>query len=180
MKKILKLGVILFIVCAIVAGVLGLINELTYQRIADYNAEKTRKAYASVLPIGEGEEYVSLGIAETVNKVQITDILKASDDSGYVVMTSFSGAQGTITMAVGVSNEYTCTGISIISHSETSGLGANAASTAEVGVNFRDSFIGLGDSITVNDIDALTGATITSRSCANATAAAITAVEDLG
>ena len=34
MKKILKLTVILFVVCAIVAGVLGVINELTKDRIA--------------------------------------------------------------------------------------------------------------------------------------------------
>ena len=53
---------------------------------------------------------------------------KASNGSGYVVQTTFSGAQGSITMVVGVDNDYKCTGISIISHSETSGLGAIAAS----------------------------------------------------
>ena len=50
-----------------------------------------------------------------------------------MVETEFSGAQGTLVMMVGVDRSLRCTGISITQHSETSGLGANAASTAEVG-----------------------------------------------
>ena len=50
MKKILKLTFILVLVCAIVAGVLGVINELTYERIAEQKRIKTEKAFAAVLP----------------------------------------------------------------------------------------------------------------------------------
>ena len=68
--------------------------------------------------------------------------------------------------------------------SETSGLGANAASTAEVGVNFRKQFVGEDETVALKkaggNIDALAGATITSRSVANATSAAIQAVKALG
>ena len=105
---------------------------------------------------------------------------KASNGSGSVVQTTFSGAQGSITMVVGVSTDYKCTGISIISHSETSGLGAIAASSSERGEQFRDSFIGQNDTITVDDIDALTGATITSKAVADAVANAIDIVKSLG
>ena len=98
--------------------------------------------------------------------------------------TTFSGAQGNIKMAVGVDNDYKCTGISIISHSETSGLGANAASSSEIGVNFRAQFVGQGEDIALKksggEIDALTGATITSKQVTKATATAIAAVESLG
>ena len=99
-------------------------------------------------------------------------------------MTTFSGSQGKITLAVGVDNDYKCTGISVISHSETSGLGANAASTSEVGVNWRAQFVGEDKNIALSktggNIDALSGATITSRSITQATATAIMAVESLG
>ena len=44
MKKILKLTFILFLVCAITAGVLGLINEMTYDRIQEQKRIKTEKA----------------------------------------------------------------------------------------------------------------------------------------
>ena len=99
-------------------------------------------------------------------------------------MSTFSGAQGKITMAVGVDNDYKCTGISIISHSETSGLGANAASTSEIGVNWRAQFVGEDSTIALSKtgghIDALSGATITSKAVTNATATAIEAVQSLG
>ena len=87
-------------------------------------------------------------------------------------------------MAVGVDNDFKCTGISIIEHAETSGLGANAASTGDVGVNFREQFVGQDESIALSNnggsIDALTGATITSRAITEAVATSIWAVESLG
>ena len=180
MKKILKLTLILFLVSAIVAGVLGVVNEVTKDRIAEQNRIKTEKAYAAVLP-ASGYEKLELDTSAYAN---IDSISKAAGDEGYVVQTTFSGAQGNITMVVGVSPDYKCTGISIISHSETSGLGANAASSAEVGVNWRAQFVGEDKTVAITkaggNIDALAGATITSRSVAEATATAIVAVESLG
>lgn len=181
MNKILKLTVILFLVCAIVAGVLGGVNALTADRIAEITARKTAEAYAKVL---EADSYEPIEF-DSKNPVfaNIDKISKAGDE-GYVVESTFSGAQGNITMATGVNNDYRCTGISIIKHSETSGLGANAASTAEVGVNFRNQFIGQAKDVALKkaggEIDALSGATITSRSVAGAVADAIRAVEALG
>ena len=71
----------------------------------------------------------------------------------------------------------------MIEHSETSGLGANAASTAEVGVKFRAQFVGQDETIALSNaggtIDALTGATITSRSIAGAVAESIRVVKSL-
>ena len=182
MKKILKLTLILFLICAIVAGILGVINELTYRRIEQIQAEKTARAYAAVL---ESDGYEDLKIEPyMLDKVSVNSIAKATNGSGYVVEVTFSGAQGNITMVVGVDNDYKCTGVSITEHSETSGLGANAASTAEVGVNCRKQFVGADETVALKkaggEIDALAGATITSRSVTNATAVAIRAVEALG
>ena len=49
MNKILKLTFVLFLVCAIVAGVLGVINQLTYQRIDEQERMKTAEAFSAVL-----------------------------------------------------------------------------------------------------------------------------------
>ena len=187
MNKILKLTLVLFLICAIVAGVLGVVDLITRGPINTYQTEKTDAARAVVLKSEGGYEPV-LDEAYTIvvngQKVKITDIQKAKNGEGYVVTTEFSGAQGTVTMLVGVNNSLQCTGISIIKHSETSGLGANAASTAQVGQDFRAQFVGVTKNVQLKkaggEIDALSGATITSRSVINATAAAITAVEDLG
>ena len=186
MNKIVKLTFVLFLICAIVAAVLGVVNEVTKDRIAAIQAEKTRAAYNTVL---ESDSYKDLGITPctvTANgqKIKINSIAEAGNGKGYVVEAAFSGAQGNITMVVGVNKAGKCTGISITQHSETSGLGANAASSAEVGVSFRSQFKGQDESIALSRdggrIDALSGATITSRSVTNAVKAAIQAVQALG
>lgn len=176
MNKILKLTLILFLVCAIVAGILGAINEITKERIAVQNEQKTAKAYNAVLP---ADSYIPIEFSPHEYPT-IDAVAKAADDSGYVVQTTFSGAQGSITMVVGVKPDYTCSGISIISHSETSGLGAVAASSSEKGISFRESFIGKGENLRVADIDAITGATITTKAVTYAVKDVIQAVKELG
>lgn len=110
MNKIVKLTVVLFLVCAIVAGVLGGVNLITKDKIAEQDRIKTAKAYSAVL---EASDYTDVDY-DQATFTTIDRIVKA-DDKGYVVTTTFSGAQGSITMAVGVDTDMKCTGISIIS-----------------------------------------------------------------
>jgi len=178
MNKILKLALVLFAVSAIVAGVLGIINELTYPVIDARKQARTAEAFSSVLKAERFDELEfdnpDFPTVQTVHQ---------AGDAGWVVTSVFSGAQGNITLAVGVDHDYKCTGISVIEHSETSGLGANAASTGEVGVNFRAQFVGQDEGIALanagGSIDALTGATITSRAITEAVATSIRAVKSL-
>ena len=178
MNKILKLALVLLAVSAIVAGVLGIINELTYPVIDAQKQAKTAEAFASVLKADRFDEVEF----DNPDFPTVLTVHKA-EGVGYVVTSKFSGAQGNITLAVGVDNDYKCTGISVIEHSETSGLGANAASTGEVGVNFRAQFVGQDEGIALanagGSIDALTGATITSRAITEAVATSIRAVKSL-
>ena len=180
MNKILKLTLVLFLVCAIAAGVLGVVNEMTYERIEAQAAAKTAEAFSAVM---KADAYEQVSFDANAFPTVVT-IHKATNGAGHVVTSTFSGAQGNITLAVGVSPDYKCTGISVIEHSETSGLGANAASTGEVGVNFRAQFVGQDESIALSNaggsIDALTGATITSRSITGAVAESIRVVKSLG
>lgn len=179
MKKILKLTVILFVVCAIVAGVLGVINELTKDRIAEQNRLKTEKAYAAVL---QADSYEAVEFDSAAWPT--VDSISKAGDAGHVVETTFSGAQGSITMAVGVDADLKVTGISIIKHAETAGLGAVAASTNDKGVAFRAQFVGEDKNVAITkaggNIEAISGATITSRAVAQAAANAVCAVEALG
>ena len=173
MNKILKLALILFVICAIVAGVLGVVNELTKDRIWAINNAKTIEAFAVVLP---ADSYTEVEFDKAAYPT-VDNVNKGDGGEGYVVQETFSGAQGMITMVVGVDSDYKCSGISIIEHSETSGLGANAASSSEIGQNFRAQFIGEDENIALSkaggNIDALAGATITSTAVTNAVATAI-------
>ncbi len=179
MKKVFKLTVVLFLICAIVAAVLGEVNAVTIGPITAREREKTEKAYKAVLPYADS--FTEVDPAEfAAYKSTIDKISTADNGAGHVVETTFSGAQGSITMAVGVDSDGRCAGISIIKHSETSGLGEVAASASERGVSFRKSFIGKDETITIQDIDAITGATITSKAVTGAVATAIEAVKALG
>ena len=179
MQKILKLTVILFIVCAIVAGVLGGVNEFTKDRIAEQNRLKTEKAYSAVL-VADSYEAVDFDAAAWPS----IDTISKAGEAGHVVETTFSGAQGMITMAVGVDTDLKITGISIIKHAETAGLGAVAASTNDKGVAFREQFIGEDKNVAITkaggNIEAISGATITSRTVSEAAGIAVCAVEALG
>ncbi len=181
MNKIAKLALVLFLICAVTAGILGIVNALTWKRIDYIKHQKEYEAYAEVLASETGYTDTEFDKAAfpTVDSIQ-----KSNDGNGYVVTSTFSGAQGSITMACGVATDLTCTGISIIEHSETSGLGAVAASTSAAGEAFRAQFVGQGADIALSkaggSIDALAGATITSTAVTNAAATSIAAVAALG
>ena len=95
-----------------------------------------------------------------------------------------SGFNGTVTMMVGVDNAGKVLGISVVNHTETAGLGAEAASQGAAGTAFRSQFTGMSGSVSVTkdggQVDALTGATITSRAVCTGVNAALNAVAKLG
>ena len=168
-NKILKLAFVLLVICAVTAGILGVVNALTAQRIYDMAHAKEFEAYAVVLESSSG--YSELSFDKEAFPT-VDSIMSSNDGNGYVVKSTFSGAQGSITMVCGVDNDLKCTGISIIEHSETSGLGAVAAANSAAGEAFRLSKAG-------GSIDALAGATITSNAVTGATATSIAAVESV-
>ena len=172
-NKILKLAFVLLVICAVTAGSLGV-------RIYDMAHAKEFEAYAAVLESSSG--YSELSFDKEAFPT-VDSIMSSNDGNGYVVKSTFSGAQGSITMVCGVDNDLKCTGISIIEHSETSGLGAVAAANSAAGEAFRGQFIGQGSDIALSkaggSIDALAGATITSNAVTGATATSIAAVESV-
>ena len=168
-----KLAGMLLLISAVVAGLLGLVDHITADKIAAINEEKTAASMQQVLP---AESYTE--ISYTGSDPVVAKIYEAAG-SGYVVEVTPSGFGGTIDMVVGVGTDGTVTGVSIISMSETSGLGANASRDS-----FRSQFIGKSGQLAVSkdggEIDALTGATITSRAVTGGVTSALSAVAELG
>ena len=87
-------------------------------------------------------------------------------------------------MMVGVDKAGSVLGISIISHTETAGLGAVAAAGTPAGEAFRGQFVGTSGSVSVTkdggQMDAITGATITSRAICVGVNAALEVVAKMG
>lgn len=172
----LKPGLILLLVAAIAALVLGGVSLATSGRIEAIAAEKMDNAMQTVLPAGSYTEI-------PVDDKEINAIY-AADVGGWVVSVTESGSQGLVTMMVGVSSDYVCTGVSVTESSETAGLGAIASQASEKGDAFRAQFVGLSGTVAVTKeggtVDAISGATITSKAVCRGVTAALAACRSLG
>ncbi len=173
---ILKLALTLLIITAVVAAALGGVNSITAPIIEKINYEKTQAAIEAVLP-GGGEALESFtDDTGLVRKVY-------ASESGYAIEVAPSGFAGDVVMMVGVIDGKV-SGISVIKHAETAGLGAVAAAKTSAGESFRDQFIGLSGQLAVSKdggvVDSITSATITSRAVTNGINAALKCAENLG
>ena len=175
-KYVLRLALTLLAITAVVAAALAGVNSITAPAIAELTAQKTQAAIELVLP-GGGEEIPYTGSDPLISKVY-------ASDTGYAIEVTPGGFDNTITMMVGVDKAGTVTGISIISHTETAGLGAVAAADTDKGVDFRTQFVGASGSVSVTkdggEMDAITGATITSRAICVGVNAALACVAEMG
>lgn len=170
-KDILIPTVTLFVICLIVSALLAGTNALTKEPIAANELKKSQEAMFSVCP-----DAVSFEGAEGLE----IEAYKAINESGEVIGCAIpvisKGYGGDISVMVGISKADggMVTGVEILSHDETPGLGANA--TAEDFRNqFKDNPSLHGFSVTKDGtggtegkIDAITGATITSNAVTNA------------
>lgn len=164
----------LFIICLVATLLLGLTNSVTAPIIEKLTIETEIKSRQVVFADAE-----SFGEAETL--ADGTSVVTALDGDanviGHVVVNVAKGYGGDISVMTGVDADGKVTGVNILSHAETAGLGAKATEES-----FRSQFVDLIKGITVskdqageNSIDAITGATITSRAVTEAVNAAIEA-----
>ena len=175
---VLRLALTLFIIAAVVGAALAGVNSVTKPIIDNYNAQKTQKAIEAVLPGGFDEQIQNFDNQGGL----VSKVYKGAN--GYALEVLPSGFDNTITMMVGVDNEGKVLGISVVSHTETAGLGAVAAENTSKGEAFRGQFVGKSGSVAVSkdggELDAITGATITSRAVCVGVNAALTCVAGLG
>ena len=175
---VLRLAGTLLVISMVVALALAGVNSVTAPAIEKLNAEKTQAAIEAVLPGGFDTEVTDFADATgIVSKVY-------QGEAGYAVEVGPGGFDNTITMMVGIDNEGKVLGISVVSHTETAGLGAVAAAKTSAGEAFRGEFVGATGSVAVTkdggEVEAITGATITSRAICVGVNAALDCVAGLG
>ncbi len=181
-----KLALILFLITAIVTFALAFVNSLTAPIIAANNEKKVTEAQQAVLDADEFIE-ADIDISEiSLSETGVTiDAVKLAYNSGelvgYVVTSTCSeGYGGDIQIMTGIDTDMAVTKIEILSLDETPGLGANAQKDT-----FKDQYGGKVSGITVkkgggasgNEIDAISGATITSKAATKSVNAALEAAE---
>ena len=191
MKQIVKDALILTAITLISGCLLGLVYEITKEPIAlaQYNAQQ--KAYKNVFEKAESfDEYEGFddkAAAEIVAESGYTEntingVVVARDALGnalgYVItVTSHAGYGGDITFSVGITKEGVLNGYSITSISETAGLGMKAKEdkfSSQFNEKSEEVFeVVKGTSVKENQIEAISGATITSKAVTNGVDAAL-------
>ena len=176
-----------------VAALLGLVNNITADKIAEIDAEKTRVSMSAVVPEGSeftdkleiSDDVAAAAAAQGGKLTELYGVKNAGAGAGYVMKIAASGSQGTITMMVGVDANKAITGISVVSHAETSGIGTkvmgNEPNTA--GVPVLDQFMGLsgsGSLVVGKTITAISGATVSTKGITMGANAALAAAEAFG
>lgn len=181
-KEIVIPALSLFIICIVVTALLGLTNAVTAPKIEELAVETQEAAKKEVLAdaasFGDAEQTQLSGTTYTYYKGLAAD----GSVMGYVVETVSKGYGGDISLMVGVGVDGTVQGVSILSINETAGLGMNAENP-----EFLEQFLGKSGTIGVQkngssdtEIQALTGATITSEAMADGVNQALFVCEQLG
>ena len=179
-NTIIKDAMILTLITLVAGGVLGLVYEITKEPIAKQQEMAKQEAYKSVFEdadsfevcVEEGDGELAAYLAENGFEAQtINEVMEAKDASGetlgYAInLTTSEGYGGDITFSMGVREDGTLNGISILTISETAGLGMNATKD-EFKNQFQDkqaeSFVVTKTGAAAdNQINAISGATITS------------------
>ena len=164
-RKIFKLGAVLFTVTAVTGLILGVVNEITREPIMRTHARLRAEALANALP--EADEFQSVPAAGADPMVVGVDMgKKGGSPVGYCVSVAPSGYGGPIGIVVGITGSGGLRAISILSHTETPGLGAKAALPAFYGQFSNKEADKLsvikGGGAGPDQIEAISGATITS------------------
>lgn len=164
-KEVLVPALSLFVICALVTALLAITNSVTAPKIAELAEKQAAETRKIVLPT-----------ADTFNETADSEVYMGFDGqgnpAGYVISVTEKGYGGKIEIMVGIDFEGAVSGVSVLSHNETPGLGANAAKD-----KFLGQYKGAAETQSVTkdggEIDAVTGATITSRAVTKAVNSAL-------
>ena len=193
-KSMIKNALILFAITLVAGVLLGLVYQVTKEPIAYQDKLAQDRANQSVFAQAQTFDEVAVddaaaaSVAEEYSGVEILNVKEAKDSSGtglgYVLQVSSKGYGDFITYTVGITNDGSINGISIIKIAETPGLGMNAEKV--IAPQFVDkaaqifSVVKSGQlSDPATQIEAISGATITSKAVTSGVNGAVSYFENV-
>ncbi|WP_455722096.1 RnfABCDGE type electron transport complex subunit G [Agathobacter sp.] len=193
-KRIVHDALILTAFTLVLGFILALVHDVTAKPIEKANLAAAQKAYQEVFEDADSFEAYDFDadeadkiVSDAGYKDTIDDVQTALDSSkkaiGYVItVTAKDGSQGSITFSVGIQNDGTVNGYSITDISETPGLGMKAKEADFYkqfqGKNVEKFSVVKSTPSSDDEIEAITGSTITSKAMANGCNAALVYFQD--
>ena len=190
-KFVAKVAGTLTAICLVVAALLGVVNAVTADRIEAINKANTEASLAAVA--ATADEFPALALTDAMTAAasaqgakvtEAYEVKSGGESIGYAFKMVASGSQGNIEMIVGVDADGAVTGVSIVSNKETAGIGSKVMSNNALpsGVGVLDQFIGQSGagSLTVGKtVDAISGATVSSKGVTKGVNGALAVAEAL-
>ncbi len=178
MKKNFKLGGILLIITMISGLLLGFANDLTKEAILE-NSKISKDDLNYIMPAADRIQDTTLELDDESAIKELYEAVNSDNDVvGYVFKVTSKGFHGAIEFAIGISSDDKVTGIKILSHDETPGLGAKITED-----KFTQKFVDkpATDHLELvkvtpnndNEVEAISGATSSSKASVNAVNEAI-------
>lgn len=191
--KIIKDALVLFVITLIAGVALGFVYEITKEPIKNAKAAAKQEAYLAVYGDAENfeqndkldetvKQYEAILAEGGYSNVTIGEALEARDAGGNVIgmvltVTTKEGYGGDITITLGVNKDKLIKGMEILTINETAGLGMKAKDDkfkSQYKEKTVDQFVVTKTGSTAdNEVDALSGATITSNAVTGAVNAGI-------
>ena len=155
-QAVIKPAVVLLLISAVAAGLLGVVSEVTAAPIAAQKEKTLNEGMQAVMPDASSFEELNVDLTGTITAVY------KGDNGGFVVTTAPGGFGGAVNTMVGIDADGVITGLRVTGHSETAGLGAKSTEPA-----FYEQFTGVSGTVSVTkdggQIVPITSSTITSR-----------------
>lgn len=187
MKNMMKDAGILFVITLLAGLILGVVYQVTKEPIRIQEEKTATAAYAEVFTdaknftedmqvVTEDAAFKAQWSELKLDGVEVQKVLSAKDESdnllGYVLtVVSHEGYGGDIQITMGIRNDGTLNGIAILSISETAGLGMKAEDVLKpqfMNKNVASFTYTKTGSAMDSQIDAISGATITTNAVTNA------------
>ena len=189
-SAMIKDALILFAITVLAGLLLGVVYDVTKEPIAQQKAKAKQEACANVFAEAKTFETVTdldgVAVSDNIDGVDIDEVMRALDGDetlGYVItVTDHEGYGGDIQFSMGVTLGGTLNGISLLSISETAGLGMKAGDVlVPQFANKKVEQFTYTKSGATNDseIDAISGATITTNAVVNGVNAGLTYFRDV-
>ena len=171
MNKIVKNTLILTLITVIAGFLLGAVYEITKDPIAQSQEKTKKEAWQAVFSDVKLDDFKAEAVKDMGTNATVDEVCTAGDEGYVITTTDKDGFGGNIQITVGIKKDGTINGVSILSISETAGLGMKATEPSFYNqyVNKKaDKFVVSKDGGDGEQIDALSGATITSRAVTGA------------
>lgn len=167
--KIITFVLVLLIITAVNALFLSFVYTNTKDLIKENEKKEEFSQYKIIFP--EADDF-----KKTDSK---TEVFKNGQKIGLIIETSSKGYGGPLKILTGIKNNGQISGVSVLSHSETPGLGSKISDTkpGEIESVFLKQFRSK-DKAEIDNIDFITAATISSKGVLNSVKEALKSIEN--